>query len=175
MIETVHPTLAQTAVPSEFYQTLSGLSFTLLGLWAVVLELRFRAAKADVRERRHIYGVLLFFLLPGLMSLFSIIDDSSLWWRLVFGITACIGAAEILFYFQAAGEGPSSWDVRLRAAGLLDYLLILLIAFRPAIPADLGLGLRGIQVEAILVTGLLVIRVHMVFLAIVERADVVSG
>ena len=171
MIETLQATLAQAVGPSDFYQTLSGLSFTLLGLWAVVLELRSRAAKSDVRERRHIYSVLLFFLLPGLMSLFSMIDDSSLWWRLVFGITASVGTAEIVFYLQAGRDGLSRGDILLRLAGLLAYILIFLVALQPKAAANLGLGLTGIQFEAIFVTVLLVIGVNMVFLAIVGRED----
>lgn len=137
----------------------------------MVLELRFRAAKADVRERRHIYGVLLFFLLPGLKSLFSLVDDSATWWRFIFGLTASIGAIEIVSFFQSGPKDVTTRDAVLRAAGLVEYVLIVTVAIRPAIAADLGLGLTGIQVEAILVTGLLVIGIHMVFLSIVERAD----
>jgi hypothetical protein len=160
-----------TANTDEFYQTLSALAFTLLGLWAVVMELRLRAVKADVRERRHIYTVLLFFLLPGLMSLFAIVDDSTLWWRLVFGISATLGLAEILLYFQLSSAAHSTRDVVLRAAGCIDYLLVILVALRPTIARDLGIEFTGIQVEAVLVTCLLVIGIHMVFFAIVEGPE----
>jgi hypothetical protein len=164
-------TLQVSPGQGEFYQTLAELSFTLLGLWAVVLELRFRAATADMRERWDIYSVLLFFLLPGLMSLFAMIDDSSLWWRLVFGITATIGAAEIVLNVRVGSDTRTLWDLLLRAAGLLVYVLIFLVALRPSVAADLGLGFAGIQVEAVLVTSLLVIGVNMVFLTIVRRGD----
>ena len=171
VIELLQAAPAQSASTNEFYQTLSALSFTLLGLWTVVIELRLRAARTDIRERRHIYGVLLFFLLPGLMSLFAIIDDSATWWRLVFGITASIGLAEIVLYFQSNDATPSTRDLVLRGAGFVDYLLVILVALRPTIARDLDIGFTGIQVEAVLVTGLLVIGVHMVFFAIVERPE----
>jgi hypothetical protein len=162
---------AQAASTNEFYQTLSALSFTLLGLWSVVVELRLRAVKTEVQERRHIYGVLMFFLLPGLMSLFSIIDDSTLWWRLVFGLTAAAGLAEIALYFQATAAAAAR-DLALRAVGFVDYALIIFVALRPTIARDLGIEFSGIQVEAVLVTGLLVIGIHMVFFAIVDRPEV---
>jgi len=94
---------------------------------------------------------------------------------LVFGITALLGTAEIFLYFQSGSGGLTPWDIRLRAIGLIDYLLIIVVAFRPAIARDLGIELTGIQVEAILVTGLLVIGVHMVFLPIIERPDAESA
>jgi len=162
---------AQAASTNEFYQTLSALAFTLLGLWSVVVELRLRAVKTEARERRHIYGVLMFFLLPGLMSLFSIIDDSTLWWRVAFGVTAAVGLAEIVLYVQSAEGAAATRDLMLRAIGFADYVLIIFVALRPTIARDLGIEFTGIQVEAVLVTALLVIGIHMVFFAIVDRPE----
>ena len=153
----------------EFYKTVSGLSFTLLGLWWVALELRYREWQESARAIRHAYGILLFFLLPGLMSLFSLIDDSGTWWRVIFGATAIAGVAEIgLYYVDDTAQRLKRADI-MRVIGFFDYIFILLVAIRPQIGDDLGLGLAGIQVEAILSGALIVIGVHLAFLAMIDR------
>ena len=69
--------------PTEWRR--SSRSWTLLGLWWVVIQVRYKDAAATPALRRHAYGVLVFFLMPGMMSLFSIVDDAGTWWRVVFG------------------------------------------------------------------------------------------
>ena len=157
----------------EFYKTISGLSFALLGLWWVALELRYKDWEESPQARRHAYGVMLFFLFPGLMSLFSLIDDASAWWRLVFGLTALLGMGEIGLYYSAPRNQMRSADI-LRVIGLIDYALVLIVAFRPLVVRDLGIGLSGLQVEAVLTGVLIVIGVHLAFLAMTEHAPTSS-
>ena len=61
-----------------FYQSVATVSFTLLGLWWVVLQLKFKEGRGDARRRRHAYGVALFFLLPGVMSMVSSVNSDAL-------------------------------------------------------------------------------------------------
>jgi hypothetical protein len=155
----------------EFYKTVSGLAFALLGLWWVALELRFKDWEESPRARRHAYGVMLFFLFPGLMSLFSLIDGSGTWWRLVFAITALLGVAEIALYYSAPHDRRPAADL-IRAVGLVTYVLVLIVALRPLIARDLGIDLSGLQVEAVLTGILIVVGVHLAFLAMTEHQSV---
>lgn len=155
----------------QFYNTLSMLSFTLLGLWWVVVQLRITQGEASPQQRRHIYSVLMFFLLPGLMSLYAVVDDSSTWWRLVFGITALVGMVEIALYYQAVQGAVTGPQAALRLAGFVDYVLVAFVSIRPAIARDLGLGTTGLQLEAVLVGGLFVIGIHMVYLELTRPRE----
>jgi len=78
-----------------FYATVSGLSFTLLGLWWVVAERR-RTWFDNAHHRRMAYVVSLHFMLPGAMSVLSLVDSTgTFFWRLVFalaGIAGMVGA-----------------------------------------------------------------------------------
>jgi hypothetical protein len=159
---------ADNARVVDFYKTASGLSFTLLGLWWVVVQVRYKDAKASPQARRHAYGVLLFFLMPGMMSLFSIVDDAGTWWRVVFALTAGLGLLEIVLFMTSAGPNTTSAAKALRVVGFADYVAILLVCLNPKLPNELNLGLTGLQVEAILTGLLIVVGIHLVFLAITE-------
>src|SRR5687767_5566049 len=88
-----------------FYQSVSGVSFTLLGLWWVVVQLKFKDGTGEVRRRRHAYGIALFFLLPGVMSMVSSVNsDHSALWRVAFGVTALLGLLEVVLYLSTGGE-----------------------------------------------------------------------
>src|SRR3954470_5634572 len=87
---------------ADFYRALGSLSFMLVGLWWVVIQLRFKDGQGDAAGRRHAYNVLLFFLAPGSMSVLSAIDpEAGGLWRIVFAITALLGLSEIALYFSA--------------------------------------------------------------------------
>ena len=59
------------------------MSFTLLGLWWLVVHSRYQRGEGALAQRRHAYGIALFFLLPGVMSLIAAINsDLSALWRL---------------------------------------------------------------------------------------------
>ena len=74
---------------------LGTLSFTLLGLWWVVAERR-RTWFDNAHHRRMAYVVSLHFMLPGAMSVLSLVDSTgTFFWRLVFalaGIAGMVGA-----------------------------------------------------------------------------------
>src|SRR3712207_9092241 len=102
----------------RFYQSVTQVSFTLLGLWWVVVQMKFRGGAGDPRRRRHAYGVATFFLLPAVMSLISgIKNDHSTLWRVAFGSMALLGVAGGGLFLRAGGS-RSTGPVVLRAAGL---------------------------------------------------------
>src|SRR3712207_327107 len=145
----------------RFYQSVSTVSFTLLGLWWVVVQLKFKEGAGDARRRRHAYGIALFFLLPGVMSMVSSVNsDNSALWRLAFGVTALLGITEVLLYLRTGGQraaGPLA--LRVFAIGL--YVLIALFAVRPELTDDVGVTLEPREVEAVLVALLVVVGANL--------------
>jgi hypothetical protein len=162
---------AQNAAVDEFYKTVASISFTLLGLWWVVIQLKFKEGAGEGRHRRHAYGVALYFLLPGVMTMLSSINsDLSLLWRLAFGLIAVLGILEIVLYLSSGGtrtRGPMA----LRAFSLVLYVLIAALALRPPLAAELGLGLTPREAEAVLIGGLIVVGVHLAWFGLTEGSE----
>jgi hypothetical protein len=158
---------ADTAAIDEFYKTVSAISATLLGLWWVVIQLKYRGRR-DPTRLRHAYGVMLFFLLPGVMALLSGINSQlSLLWRLAFGFIGALGIAEVLLFALSAGV-KTRGATALRWCGFVLYVLIVAFAIRPNLAMSLGLGLTPRELEAVFITMLLVVGMHMVWFALTE-------
>jgi hypothetical protein len=151
----------------DFYKTISGLSFTLLGLWWIVIQARFADGRGTTHARRHAYGVMLFFLLPGVMSLFSIVDDSTQWWRLVFGISGLLGLIEIVLHWASARERMTASGRALRLVGFIIYVMVFVVALYPSRAVEL-LDVRALAIEAVLSGILVIIGIHLAFQAITE-------
>jgi len=165
--------LAATAPPGidGFYRAVATASFTLLGLWWVVVVSRYARGDGAPLQRRHAYGIALFFLLPGIMSLVaSVNSDLSALWRVAFGACAAIGIAEVALYL-ATGGARTAIGLGLRGCGLTLYGLIALVAIRPTLVADAGLGLHPQELESVLLGALLFIGAHLVWLALTEPAE----
>lgn len=152
----------------RFYQSVASVSFTLLGLWWVVVQLRFRSGRGDARRRRHAYGVATFFLIPGVMSMISSVNsDHTALWRVAFGSMALLGVVEVVLFLRGGGHraiGP----VGLRLAGLVLYALIAAFALRPELTADLGIDLQPREVEAILVALVVVVGANLAWFGLTE-------
>jgi hypothetical protein len=155
----------------RFYETASTVSFTLLGLWWVVLELKSESLWSDPRRRRHAYGIALFFLLPGVMGMLSAINsDLSALWRLAFGVTAALGLLEIALY-RFSGDVYTRGAVALRIFGFVLYVLIAAFAIRPELASDLGLGMEPREVEAIFLGLLIVVGVNLAWFGLTESSE----
>jgi hypothetical protein len=142
----------------SFYSTVAQASFTLLGLWWVVLQIRYGPWMRDRRVRRAVYDISLYFLLPGMMSLMALLAaDVSMIWRVTFAAGGVVGALESIqsIAHTRGHESPT----RLIDVGdwvsLVHYPLIAAIAHRRTIPADLGIHLRALEAEGILIGMLL--------------------
>jgi hypothetical protein len=152
----------------RFYQAASTVSFTLLGLWWVVVQLKYKGEEGDPRRQRHAYAIALFFLLPGVMGMLSAINsDLSALWRLSFGVTATLGLLEIVLY-RISGDVYTRGAVALRAFGFVLYVLIAAFALRPTLAGDLSLGLAPREAEAILIGLLIVVGVHLAWFGLTE-------
>jgi hypothetical protein len=88
-----------------FYQTAAQLSFTLLGLWWLILQTKYREWIGD-NERRHMAtSVSLYFLLPGVMSLVALLGANiPFLWRVSFALASAIGAMETVFAWRRFRE-----------------------------------------------------------------------
>lgn len=137
----------------SFYATVATFSFTLLGLWWGVVQLRHKEWMSDPEKRRMANSIYLALLVPAVMSLGAqIAPDIRLMWQTVFilasigGIVATISVARAMR--QDATQSTLSRVTRWTMAAL--YTLILLTALAPQVFG--ALGLTGLQGEAIWVT-----------------------
>ncbi len=141
---------------STFYALLSGACFTLVGLWWNIVNSK-KEWLADQKMLELASGVYLSFLIPGLMSLVAQVGiDNSFVWQIAFAIAAVLG----IIYTHRINKrtkqiAPAGSFHKNRWGISVIYALILLFALFP------GLGglfrLSGLQTEAILMAGLLLI------------------
>ena len=78
------------AVLQDFYGSMAQISFTLLGLWWVVVQFKYADFMKDRRRRLQTYDTSLYFVLPGIMSLISLLTTTGLLWRITFTISAIL-------------------------------------------------------------------------------------
>ena len=141
---------------STFYALLSGTCFTLVGLWWNVVNSK-KEWHTDRETMELASGVYLSFLIPGLMSLVAQVGiDNNFVWRISFAFAAISGIIYTNRIIKrtkrialAGGFHKHRWGVN------VIYSLILVFAIFPSLGLLLGLG--GLQTEAILVAGLLLL------------------
>lgn len=146
----------------DFYTTFSALCFTVLGLWLVIVQQRFRQWSADPGLRRRSYGIALCFSLPGIMALVSLIDpQSSALWRTSYAVVALGGAVVV-----AAVRGPSPDRLGLAAyvSAILLFLVIGIVAINPNLVKDVGLLAKPVRVDAVLLCALVFLGVNIAWL-----------
>ena len=90
---------------TEFYISFSATCFVILSLWLVVVQMRYDDWKDDPNSVWRAYGVGLYFSLPGIMTLISLVDPSNPHlWRTSYAIVA-LGGVGILGLVFKAGQG----------------------------------------------------------------------
>ena len=160
-------------VGGTFYETLALAAFALLGLWWVVVADRRREWSALPHRRRQAYPVSLYFTLTGTMSLASLISEAHpAIWRLAFGMSAGIGAAEIVLSLGYAHAEASRQRLvgGLLALTLPLYLVIVAVAIHPSLAPDVGIHLKPLETEAIAVSLVLFIGINYGWLLFMEPA-----
>jgi uncharacterized membrane protein len=143
---------------NAFYGTVSGLSFTLLGLWWVACQ-----ARSGWLERTGgqamAYVVSLHFLIPGTMSLLAMVaPDEPLIWRGVFAIAGVLGVLSVvLISRQMAPVTRAARQARILAwVGVPVYAITALVAVAPQLVETVGLSaliLLGVQAAWLLTFG----------------------
>jgi hypothetical protein len=151
---------------TEFYISFSAVSFTLLGLWLIVIQIRHEEWRHSGLRKRRAYGVALHFSLPGLMTLLALVNpNSAALWRVAFAIAA-IGGALVLIAVHGPAPGRLGMIAYISAIAL--YVLIGILAIAPGIVSGLRLG-APVRVEAVLLTVLVFVGVNVAWLLLFEE------
>jgi len=158
---------------SGFYQAFAPTSFTLLGLWLIVVQTRHAEWRTNVPQRRRAYAITLQFALPGLMSLLALVDAASQdEWRVSFAAVAIVGAAGLaaIARFGRVSTRMSGVVTAATFAAAAVYVVIAVVAIRPTLVSDLGLSLSALRCEAILLSILVFLAVNLAWLLMFEDA-----
>lgn len=136
-----------------FYQTVTTFCFTLIGLWWGVVQFRHDEWMNDPNHRRMAYAIHLSFLIPGVMSLGSLVSqDARIIWQLVFVIAGAVGGLGMFLIMQTIKSPVArgwlfawgKWIV------LLLYAFVVIIALAPDLTKPLNL--KPLQVEGLLLS-----------------------
>ena len=150
---------------SSFYTAFSPVSFTVLGLWLVVVQTRHADWSRSAEHRRRAYAVSLHFALPGLMALLSLVDpNSTTLWKVTFAVVAILGVIALV-----ALRAPASSGVNLAAeighwVAVALYAVIAVVAIRPDTLSDLGIDVAPLRVEAIALSLLVFLGINVAWL-----------
>lgn len=140
---------------SSFYGIVSGINFTLLGLWWVAVRERAEIGAGDPAGRRMAYLVSLQFVIPGTMSLLAQVAPAEPGlWRMSFAFAGLAGAAGTVMLadsLQRLTEARALPAIlRWLAAPL--YAFVAAVAALPGLPDALGFTISSIEVEGFLLT-----------------------
>jgi hypothetical protein len=136
----------------EFYGRFGAASLTLLGLWLIVVQTRFRAWAGSTAHRRQATAIAVIFGLPGILSFLAIVDpDEPALWKTSFIVGGVVGALGILLVVANRAVRPPGAValVALSVAAALHAAIALVAIFANPI-ADSSLTLAPIEVERLL-------------------------
>jgi len=135
---------------TTFYSAASALCFTLLGFWWVVVQFRHAELTRDAAARRFMFLVSLHFIVPGLVSLASLLATGPMW-RVAFGLAGLTGIAGAIAGTRAGGSiSPLLAGLRVKALLAVPvYAVVTLVALAPELVRT-NLGLEPLQVEGML-------------------------
>lgn len=151
-----------------FYATSAQICFALLGLWWVVVQFKYDLFMRDPARRRTAYNISLYFVLPGAMSLLSLLaTEITILWRVAFFAAAAVGVFETarILFGKTGAHGPGFG----RGANLGALVIYILIAFFALVPELLrAFGITPLLVEAALLSLLLFLGVHLAWTFFME-------
>lgn len=154
-----------------FYATSAQICFALLGLWWVVVQFKYDAFMRDASRRRTAYNISLYFVLPGAMSLFSLLaSEVTVLWRIAFAVAGAIGAVEtVQMMRQPPSAGSPAFARPARWLALIVYILIVIFAAAPEILRMFGI--TPLLVEAILLSLLIFLGVQFAWVFFAEVSE----
>jgi len=160
------------AILTSFYQAFAPTSFTLLGLWLIVVQTRHAEWRQSAALRARAYAVTLNFALPGLMALLSLIDPASKSeWRVAFAAVSIGGllalVALVVFGHIEGQRNPLA--ICAVALAMLGYALVAIVAIAPGVIADVGVSLTALRVEAILLSLLSFLGINVAWLLMFDE------
>jgi hypothetical protein len=162
-------------VATTFYQSAAGIAFALLGLWWVVMSIRYDDWARDRLRRAEAWAVSNLFLLPGVMSLVSLlaVNESTLW-RVGFAAAGLFGMLQAGLFIANENKRPTQSTAVYALVGVsfVLYAVVVLIAADRDIAKEIGL--TPLETEGLAVAGLLFMGVQLAWLAFSRRSDVVA-
>jgi hypothetical protein len=151
---------------TDFYISFSATSFTILGLWLVVVQQRYRAWARDPALRRRSYGVALHFSLPGIMTMLALVDpQSSALWRTSYAIVALGG---VIVVAVVRGVVPDTLGRAAYIAAIVLYAVVGIVAIVPHLLRDIGITAAPVRVEAVLLSVLVFLGVNVAWLLLFD-------
>jgi hypothetical protein len=165
------PRQSLPSMVGELYKAVAQSAFALLGLWWVVVQFRHGEWIPERGARRGAYGVSLHFLIPAIISLMALAAPGhSAVWRIAFGTAGVLGLAEAVRRMAArVPVKPRGASIALVVLAF-TYVLVALVAIDTSLPKDVGVRLRPLEVEGLLVSILLLAGVNLAWLAFTEPA-----
>lgn len=154
-----------------FYQSLSGVSFTLLGIWFAVMQFGHGGWRSDAARHRATLHIALHFFLPGMAGLMALLGAGTaggLIWRVAFVVGGLIGFVESVAFLRSP-DGPRA--VAGRTLQVLDPSLYALLVAGAFIGAD-RFALTPLQIEGMVNGALFAVGLCYVWLAFAEREEV---
>lgn len=153
-----------------FYTTVSTISFVLLGLWWVVVQGR-EAWHTDLARRQMSYVVSMHFVLPGVMSVLSLVAPDVSWlWRATFSIAGLLGLIGAGFVVRTLRDDHDRPRIvrAIEWVAIPIYAIISVVAIAPELVTGLGVGLTALQVEGIMLALLLFLGVQAAWILMIE-------
>lgn len=138
------------ATLDSFYGSMAQVSFTLLGLWWVVVQFKYQDFMRDRRRRVQAYDTSLYFVLPGIMALISLLSTKGVLWRFTFTTASLLGAVEAVFLLATTRrqQGSRLWRSA-HYAGAALYVLVAVFAALPFVADAFGVKASTLQVEGV--------------------------
>ncbi len=164
------------AILQDFYGSMAQVSFTLLGLWWVVVQFKYEDFMRDRRRRLQAYDTSLYFVLPGIMSLISLLSTTGLLWRITFTTAAVLGSVEAVFLLVTTrrAQGSRLWRWA-HYAGCGLYVLVALFAIVPSLAGNLGLNVKTLQVEGVFLALIIFLGVQSTWIQFAQGGQASAG
>jgi cytochrome bd-type quinol oxidase subunit 2 len=156
---------------TAFYGVISGLNFTLLGLWWVAVQELKHLRDRQRGTGRMAYVVSLQFVLPGTAALLSqVAPKVSGLWRGSFTLAGLLGVLGIVLLAPRLVEaGSKRVSTLLLLAGVPIYLLVTAVAAFPSLDTAFAKALNGAQLEGVLFSLLILISTQTAWVAAMSR------
>lgn len=138
------------------------MSFTIFGLWLVVVQLRRSEWAARPQLRWGAQAAAMHFALPGMMSLLNLADPAStLLWRVSFAVFAAFGGVAAVL-LDGAAPGADALRRTMRWGAVALYASVALVALFADLVAS-AFDVDPLQVEAVLLSLLLFLGLNVAF------------
>jgi hypothetical protein len=134
----------------------------------VIVQFRHGDMTATPAARRFAFLVSLYFILPGLVSLASLLASTGLLWRIAFGSAGIAGVTSVLLVMRhTTATGTLRTLARWSWVAIPVYALLSLVAFAPDL-ARTTFGLEPLQVEGFVLVAILFLGVMFAWLLFTE-------